>query len=214
LKKIKNKRFNLIVKILIILSTILLVLTSLSILPILIAIIALLIIPTSFINEQIGKVDESFLKDSFDLTKGEAAKYNLSDITFSKPSVLLVLALCILLIILYIVIIYQVRKWLKNVSEGNIFTYKNAKTIAFIAYSFLILGVFESIINLANNFVIYSFLGYNSKLYDLADKDISSVGDFIFDFNFTLIFAGIIIWIISYVFKYGAFLQDEFDHTV
>lgn len=214
MKKIKNKRFNLIVKSLIILSTILLALTSLSILPILIAIIALLIIPTSFINEQIGKVDESFLKDSFDLTKGEAAKYHLSDITFSKPPVLLVLALCILLMILYIVIIFQVRKWLKNVSEGNIFTYKNAKTIAFIAYSFLILGVFESIINLANNFVIYSFIGYNSKLYDLADKDISSVGDFIYDFNFTLIFAGIIIWIISYVFKYGAFLQDEFDHTV
>lgn len=214
MKKINNKRFNLLVKSLIILSTIILIMTSLSILPILIGIIGLLVIPTSFINDQIAKVDEEFWIDSFGLTKNTVAQYNLSDITFSKPPVILVLLLIVILIILYIVIIAQVRKWLKNVSNGQIFTYKNANTITFIAYCFLVLGVFESVINLASNFVIYSFLDYNSKLYALVDKNIESVGDFIYDFNFTLIFAGIIIWIISYVFKYGAFLQDEFDHTV
>ncbi|MEB6239916.1 DUF2975 domain-containing protein [Staphylococcus xylosus] len=214
MKKINNKRFNLLVKSLIILSTIILIMTSLSILPILIGIIGLLVIPTSFINNQIAKADEEFWIDSFGLTKNTVAQYNLSDITFSKPPVILVLLLIVILIILYIVIIAQVRKWLKNVSNGQIFTYKNANTITFIAYYFLVLGVFESVINLASNFVIYSFLDYNSKLYALVDKNIESVGDFIYDFNFTLIFAGIIIWIISYVFKYGAFLQDEFDHTV
>ncbi|WP_341636992.1 DUF2975 domain-containing protein [Staphylococcus casei] len=214
MKKINNKRFNLLVKTLIILATIILIMTSLSILPILIGIIGIIFIPTSFINDQIAKVDEKFMIDSFDLTKSTAAQYNLSDITFSKPPVILVLFLIIILIILYILIIAQVRKWLKNVSNGQIFTYKNASTIAFIAYCFLILGVFKSVINLASNFVIYSFLDYNSKLYALVDKNIESVGDFIYDFNFTLIFAGIIIWIISYVFKYGAFLQDEFDYTV
>lgn len=214
MKKINNKRFNLLVKALIILSTIILIMTSLSILPLLIGVIGLLIIPTSFINNQIAKVDEEFWIDSFGLTKNTVAQYNLSDITFSKPPVILVLLLIVILIILYIVIIAQVRKWLKNVSNGQIFTYKNASTITFIAYCFLVLGVFESVINLASNFVIYSFLNYNSKLYALVDKNIESVGDFIYDFNFTLIFAGIIIWIISYVFKYGAFLQDEFDHTV
>ncbi|WP_235969207.1 hypothetical protein [Staphylococcus cohnii] len=51
-------------------------------------------------------------------------------------------------------------------------------------------------------------------MYALIDKDIETFADFFFNFNFTLILAGIVIWIIGNVFKYGAFLQDEFDYTV
>ncbi|PTH98231.1 DUF2975 domain-containing protein, partial [Staphylococcus xylosus] len=131
MKKINNKRFNLLVKALIILSTIILIMTSLSILPILIGVIGLLIIPTSFINNQIAKVDEEFWIDSFGLTKNTVAHYNLSDITFSKPPVILVLLLIVILIILYIVIIAHVRKWLMTVSIVQIFTYKSTSTITY-----------------------------------------------------------------------------------
>ena len=51
-------------------------------------------------------------------------------------------------------------------------------------------------------------------MYALIDKDIETFADFFFNFNFTLILAGIVIWIIGNVFKYGAFLQNEFDYTV
>lgn len=34
------------------------------------------------------------------------------------------------------------------------------------------------------------------------------------DFNLMILFSGVIIWILARVFKYGAFLQDEYDATV
>ena len=110
--------------------------------------------------------------------------------------------------------ITYVRKWLKNVSRGQIFTDKNANIIILISYCFIVLGVFEAFIELASNFMVYNFLGQNAKLYALIDKDIETFADFFFNFNFTLILAGIVIWIIGNVFKYGAFLQNEFDYTV
>lgn len=211
---INNKHFNILVKTLTVIATIALVLTTLIMLPIFIAIIAILIIPSSFINMQLDKADKSFWVDSLGITAQNITNYDLNSITFSKPSVILILLLMALLTALYIVIIDQIRKWLKNVSRGYIFTYKNAKIIILISYCFVLLGLFESIIKLAGNFAMYHFLGHNSKLYALIDKDIETFSDFFFNFNFTLIFAGIIIWVIGNVFKYGAFLQDEYDYTV
>ncbi len=98
-----------------------------------------------------------------------------------------------LLTALYIVIIDQIRKWLKNVSRGCIFTYKNAKIMILISYCFVLLGLFEPIIKLAGNFAVYHFSRHNSKLYTLIDNDTKIFSAFFFNFNFTLIFADIII---------------------
>ncbi|UXS60148.1 DUF2975 domain-containing protein [Staphylococcus ureilyticus] len=203
---IKSKRFNILIKTLTILATIALVLTSLSILPIIIAIIALLIIPSSFINTQLDKANKPFWVDSLGLKSHDITKHDLNSITFPKPSVILILLLIIVLIAIYILVIAYVRKWLKNVSKGQVFTNKNASIIILISYCFIGLGVFEAFFELANNFIIYNFLGQNAKLYALMDKDIETFADFFFNFNFTLILAGIVIWIIGNVFKYGAFL--------
>ncbi|MGI2287096.1 DUF2975 domain-containing protein [Staphylococcus cohnii] len=211
---IKSKHFSILVKTLTILATIALVLTSLSMLPIIIAIIALLIIPSSFINSQLDKANKPFWVDSLGLNSHEITKHDLNSITFPKPSVILMLLLIIVLIAIYILVITYVRIWLKNVSRGQIFTDKNANIIILISYCFIVLGVFEAFIELASNFMVYNFLGQNAKLYALIDKDIETFADFFFNFNFTLILAGIVIWIIGNVFKYGAFLQDEFDYTV
>ncbi|MBA1353180.1 MULTISPECIES: DUF2975 domain-containing protein [Staphylococcus] len=211
---IKSKHFSILVKTLTILATIALVLTSLSMLPIIIAIIALLIIPSSFINSQLDKANKPFWVDSLGLNSHEITKHDLNSITFPKPSVILMLLLIIVLIAIYILVITYVRKWLKNVSRGQIFTDKNANIIILISYCFIVLGVFEAFIELASNFMVYNFLGQNAKLYALIDKDIETFADFFFNFNFTLILAGIVIWIIGNVFKYCAFLQDEFDYTV
>lgn len=211
---IKSKHFSILFKTLTILATIALVLTSLSMLPIIIAIIALLIIPSSFINSQLDKANKPFWVDSLGLNSHEITKHDLNSITFPKPSVILMLLLIIVLIAIYILVITYVRKWLKNVSRGQIFTDKNANIIILISYCFIVLGVFEAFIELASNFMVYNFLGQNAKLYALIDKDIETFVDFFFNFNFTLILAGIVIWIIGNVFKYGAFLQDEFDYTV
>src|SRR5699024_4856219 len=163
--------------------------------PIFIAIIAILIIPSSFINTQLDKADKSFWVDSLGVTAQNITNYDLNSITFSKPSVILILLLMALLTALYIVIINQIRTCLKNVN-----------IIMLFSYCFVLLGLFESIIKLAGNFAMYHFLGHNSKLYALIDKDIETFSGFFFNFNFMLIFAGIIIWVIGNVFKYGAFL--------
>ncbi|OAO10931.1 hypothetical protein, partial [Staphylococcus cohnii] len=137
---IKSKRFSILVKTLTILATIALVLTSLSMLPIIIAIIALLIIPSSFINSQLDKANKPFWVDSLGLNSHEITKHDLNSITFPKPSVILMLLLIIVLIAIYILVITYVRKWLKNVSRGQIFTDKNANIIILISYCFIVLG--------------------------------------------------------------------------
>ena len=121
---IKSKRFNILIKTLTILATIALVLTSLSILPIIIAIIALLIIPSSFINTQLDKANKPFWVDSLGLKSHDITKHDLNSITFPKPSVILILLLIIVLIAIYILVITYVRKWLKNVSKGQILQIK------------------------------------------------------------------------------------------
>ncbi|MES3714401.1 DUF2975 domain-containing protein [Staphylococcus ureilyticus] len=175
---IKSKRFNILIKTLTILATIALVLTSLSILPIIIAIIALLIIPSSFIITQLDKANKPFWVDSLGLKSHDITKHDLNSITFPKPSVILILLLIIVLIAIYILVIAYVRKWLKNVSKGQVFTNKNASIIILISYCFIGLGVFEAFFELANNFMIYNFLGQNAKLYALMDKDIETFADF------------------------------------
>src|SRR5699024_1862072 len=190
---IKSKHFSILVKTLTILATIALVLTSLSMLPIIIAIIALLIFPCSVIDTQLYKANKPFWLDSLGLNSHEITKHDLNSITFPISSVILMLLLIIVLIAIYILVIAYVRKWLKNVSKGQIFTDKNANIIILISYCFIVLGVFEAFIELASNFMVYNFLGQNAKLYALIDKDIETFADFFFNFNFTLILAGIVI---------------------
>src|SRR5699024_5955637 len=102
---IKSKRFNILIKTLTILATTALVLTSLSILPIIIAIIALLIMPSSFINTQLGKANTPLLVDSLGLKSHDMTKHDLNSITLPKPSVILILLLIIVLIAIYILVI-------------------------------------------------------------------------------------------------------------
>ena len=208
-----SKSFNWLLKLLIIIVTIALVVTSLSILPLLISIIVIIIIPTSFINDIINENQDS-LYDAFNVSSNVVSKHDLNDVTFYKPSVIILLALLIGLICIYIIGIYFLRKWLKNISQKRIFTLKNANLIEKIAYCFIVIGIYNAILGLARYYVSYSIVSGNSKLLSLMDNEVESLSDFIFSFNFAFIFAGIIIWIIGRVFKYGMFLQDEYDSTI
>src|SRR5699024_9394826 len=140
--------------------------------------------------------------DSLGLKSHDITKHDLNSITFPKPSVILILLLIIVLIAIYILVIAYVRKWLKNVSKGQVFTNKNASIIILISYCFIGLGVFVAFFKLANNFMIYNFLVKNATLHALVDKDIETCAAFFFNINFTLTLAGIVIWFIGNVFKY------------
>ncbi|UQW80929.1 DUF2975 domain-containing protein [Staphylococcus edaphicus] len=208
-----SKSFKLLIRFLIIIVTIALVVTSLSIIPLIIGIIGLIIIPSSFINDIISENKDS-LYDAFNVSSKTLSKHDLSDFTFYKPSVIILLILIIGLVTIYMIGIYYVRKWLKNINQQEIFTLKNANLIEKIAYCFFAIGIYEAILGLARYYVSYTFVNGNSKLLSLMDNDVESVADFIFSVNFAFVFAGIIIWIIGRVFKYGMFLQEEYDSTI
>ncbi|NWK85150.1 DUF2975 domain-containing protein [Staphylococcus sp. GSSP0090] len=208
-----SKSFNVLLKLLIVIVTIALVVTSLSILPLLISIIVVIIIPTSFINDIISENKDS-LYEAFNATSEELSKHDLNDVTFYKPSIIILLTLIIGLICIYSIGIYFLRKWLKNISQQKIFTLKNANLIEKMAYCFILIGIYNAILGLARYYVSYSIVSGNSRLLSLMDNEVETVSDFIFSFNFAFIFAGIIIWIIGRVFKYGMFLQEEYDSTI
>lgn len=73
---VNSKSFNLLLKLLIIIVTIALVVTSLSILPLLISIIVIIIIPTSFINDIINENQDS-LYDAFNVSSNVISKHDL-----------------------------------------------------------------------------------------------------------------------------------------
>lgn len=208
-----SKSFNILLKVLVIIVTIALIMVSVSIFPIVLLIIALIVIPSSFINDTISD-NKDVLYDSFNMSNGVISYHDVKDITFSKPSIILLLLLVIGLIVVYIIAINYLRKWLKNIKNEQIFTLKNANLIEKIAYCFFGLGIYSAILGAARYYVSYSLVSGNSKLLSIMDNDVESIGDFIWNVNFAFIFAGIIIWIIGRVFKYGMFLQEEYDSTI
>ena len=134
-----SKSFNLLLKLLIIIVTIAIV---------------IIIIPTSFINDIINENQDS-LYDAFNVSSNVVSKHDLNDVTFYKPSVIILLALLIGLICIYIIGIYFLRKWLKNISQKRIFTLKNANLIEKIAYCFIVIGIYNAILGLARYYVSY-----------------------------------------------------------
>lgn len=118
-----------------------------------------------------------------------------------KPIILLVIPIILLYILFYLINFRQLQLILKTVIKNRPFDEKNSKrllimSITFIAASFL----FE----IAGSVVF-------SKIFET----IGIVGQgYSFTPDFTMLFTGILLSILSGVFKYGNYLQEEYDETI
>lgn len=132
--------------------------------------------------------------------------------TFSKAAFLPLIGMLFIYVLICSFIVFFVRKLLKSLKEGEIFTVKNSRFIEWIGYSFIVLSL---LLKSIQALMLYGF----DQMFQLTatlkhSAAIQGVSYEFFGVHWSLLFGGIILWIIGRVFKYGAFLQEEYDATV
>jgi hypothetical protein len=118
-----------------------------------------------------------------------------------KPALLVLLPTLVLNLVFYIINFKQVQAILKTIIVDRPFAEENARSLFVMSVTFIV-GSF--VLNLASNL---DFIKILSML---------GVGGINFDFtpNFSMLFTGILLIILSGVFRYGNYLQDEYDSTI
>lgn len=135
----------------------------------------------------------------------------ISTYNFNKGLVLSLLSMyvCHLLILLFI--IFCIHRFLKSLKNGQVFTVQNSRYIEWASYGFILLSF---TIKPLQTFSFYSIDHFFNLTTMMQNKGfIQTVSYEFFGIHWSLLFGGLVIWIIGRTFKYGAFLQEEYDLT-
>ncbi len=118
-----------------------------------------------------------------------------------KPLILMTIPGVMISVIFYIINIQQIKKILKSIIDDRAFDIKNAKCLSVMGINFLVASI---LFQLAGNIFGAEVL----KLINIDAGPISFLPDF------SLVFTGVLLLILSNVFKHGHYLQEEYDETV
>lgn len=208
-----HKRFKTMVNVLYVLSYIPLAFVALGILVLLGSIIAVPFIPFAAIENRLTDLPVTGTYETTGLTLEVTDAY-LETIALDQTAILLTLAAFLLYLAAVAVILFSVNRWLYNLKRGNIFTIRNSRFIEIAAYTVIILTVIDALADLAVGYLMMQTFSLAEISSELNEQLIFGVDQLSIEFNLMLLFSGIIIWILAKVFKYGAFLQEEYDATV
>lgn len=136
----------------------------------------------------------------------------LDSVSITKTSLFMLVAATMLVVLNFTGITYFINRWLKNMKNADIFTVQNSKMIEYAAYGFIILTFLQAVMGMTVQHFIYESLNISDLVVDIFSNIPGNMYNF--DLNIVTLFSGIFIWIIAKVFKYGAFLQDEYDQTI
>ncbi|SKB43421.1 Protein of unknown function [Lysinibacillus sp. AC-3] len=141
----------------------------------------------------------------------ELADKVMENIQYTKMSVVKLLLTATIYIGLLLFIVVQVRNLLSNLSKGIIFSEKNSRKIEWIAYTVVVLSL---TVDTFRTYIAYTV----TEQIQLGELLVGTglIKEISFQFpgiNWTLLLCGFVIWTIARVFRYGAFLQDEYDAT-
>ncbi|MFB7156427.1 DUF2975 domain-containing protein [Lysinibacillus sp. NPDC056232] len=141
----------------------------------------------------------------------ELADKVAENIQYTKMHVVKLLFTATIYIGLLLFIVVQVRNLLINLSKGIIFSEKNSRKIEWIAYTVVVLGL---TVDTFRTYIAYTVIE-QTKLGELLVGTglVKGISFHFAGINWTLLLCGLVIWTIARVFRYGAFLQDEYDAT-
>lgn len=111
-------------------------------------------------------------------------------------------------------ILFFINRWLHNLKHGDIFTLKNSRFIELAGYTLMIFTIIDALAKLAVQNLMMQTFSVMEISAELNEQFTFSFDQLSLDFNLMILFSGVIIWILAKVFKYGAFLQEEYDATV
>jgi len=196
---IQSKEFRLLTKGLRTIFTILMVLMIFALTMIGVLLVAVFIVTEKEVHNILvhGQIAASI---HFGGLKIELANQVANDFHFSKWNVLKLLF-----------IVVQVRNVLSNLSKGIIFSGTNSRKMEWIAYAIVFLSLTVSAFRTYVAYTVFEQFKLAELLVDTGL--IKGVAYQFTGVNWTLLLCGLVIWTIARVFRYGAFLQDEYDAT-
>lgn len=136
----------------------------------------------------------------------------IETVSITRSSLFLLAGSTLLVALNFTAITYFVNRWLKNMKSADIFTEQNSKMIEYVAYAFVVLAFIQGLVGLAFQHFIYESLVVTNAVEEIYS--FIQGGGYDYSFSIVTLFSGVFIWIIAKVFKYGAFLQYEYDQTV
>lgn len=119
-----------------------------------------------------------------------------------KPVILAFIPLTMFNIFFYVICMWQVKSILFSIKIDEPFRNKNAKSLFILCLAFIF-----------NSFVLTNAesLFFDFAVHKLALVEVSL---FSLSINWTMFFTGLLLFVLGGVFKYGNYLQDEFNETV
>jgi len=118
-----------------------------------------------------------------------------------KPLILIILPVFIISIVFYIINIKHIQVILKSIIDDKPFDEGNARSLFIMSISFIVASVLFQVTGSIVAAKAFSLLG-------ISTGNISLLPDF------SMLFTGLFLMILSGVFKYGHYLQEEYNDTV
>lgn len=149
----------------------------------------------------IGGVDYEFTKSFI----GEQLAVN-------KGLLISLLIIAILNAVIFLLMMWFARKLIHAFSKNEVFSNRNGKFIETIAILFIFVGYsYKMMVTLISVFIDKSL---NLSHYLIDTDVINKVSYNLFNLDWNVILIAVTIWFIGRAFRYGAYLQGEYDATV
>ena len=139
------------------------------------------------------------------------------DLVINKmPLILLILSSMVVIAIILSILIF-INRWLYQLKQGHFFDTNNSRYIEYVGYSIIVLSLWYGVQELAGSYVRVNFFESNPEILESLSSTAIEAGSFLsytFSIDIVMLFIGVLVWIIGRVFKYGTYLQEEYDQTV
>lgn len=136
----------------------------------------------------------------------------VTGMNYDKSLIISLLGIAFLYVGLIFFISLLVKRFVKSSMSDAFFDVKNGKRIEWVAYCFVVMGL---TINSVKAFVMYT-ISQLLQLDTLIQQTawINRASYQFFEIQWSILLCGLVIWTIGRIFRYGAFLQEEYDATV
>ena len=138
---------------------------------------------------------------SFDNTLYFLMNDNNFDLINIKPLLQTFLPFAIVIVLMFIIGINRLIKILKNVDRGNPFSEDNAGSLAIIGIDLIVASF---VVNLSQ----VVFISQVTELLKINNMRVN------YSIDISFLMTGLLVLILSGIFKYGSFLKAEYDQTV
>jgi hypothetical protein len=138
-------------------------------------------------------------KKNFSPAKEDIKKFRIYEKKIKSINLILMTSVLVFLIIILI----QLRIIFKNLTINKIYSRDNPRRFLYIGVIIIFMGIIKNIIYFMNNLILYKYLVLYNCSYSIS-----------LNFDFTIIFLGLLFIVLAEVFKYGVKLKAENDLTI